>query len=413
MDAQAQYIAARPHLFRQLRAYTRGKLSRSLVVVLGLPSTELEPLVSSDLKRWLGERGVNDFRLQTVAQHGPPRVMEVRFGPAARPNDGSMIAPAESSEDPARSGVWHVKHLERVLVCVGGEGDVEEGALELSATDRRLIRAACDLADRTACELCISHTIDGPDRPMSGDVLTTHGRAREKMRSALAAEVKRIERECGIDATFRIEKGVPSHQMVELAIRWEADLVIVAPRRDRVTWAERLVYGSTTRAFIRAMPSSIWIHNSEDTAPYTTLAVAADRTPLGKRVMAVGRRLSSIFEVERRGYLHAIDYPDDINLRRGVDPEPDVVDYHERVRAEAAEQFVRWAGEDEPSWTATFTEERITKALPEFVEQVGADLLVLGSQGRSGLSGLLTGNTAERVLSRLGCDIWVVGKERS
>ena len=38
----------------------------------------------------------------------------------------------------------------------------------------------------------------------------------------------------------------------------------------------------------------------------------------------------------------------------------------------------------------------------------GAQILVMGAISRSGLKGLLIGNTAERMLDRLGCDILIV-----
>ena len=43
-----------------------------------------------------------------------------------------------------------------------------------------------------------------------------------------------------------------------------------------------------------------------------------------------------------------------------------------------------------------------------FVVAEGIDLVVMGSVGRSGLSGMLIGNTAERILRKLPCSVLVV-----
>ncbi len=51
---------------------------------------------------------------------------------------------------------------------------------------------------------------------------------------------------------------------------------------------------------------------------------------------------------------------------------------------------------------------RPEKAIPEFVNGRGNDLLVMGSVGRSGLDGLLMGNTTERVLECVDCSVLVV-----
>jgi nucleotide-binding universal stress UspA family protein len=46
--------------------------------------------------------------------------------------------------------------------------------------------------------------------------------------------------------------------------------------------------------------------------------------------------------------------------------------------------------------------------IPEFVIAQGIDLVVMGSVARSGIAGLLIGNTAERVLRRLPCSALAV-----
>nr|HPM66487.1 universal stress protein [Piscinibacter sp.] len=46
--------------------------------------------------------------------------------------------------------------------------------------------------------------------------------------------------------------------------------------------------------------------------------------------------------------------------------------------------------------------------LPDFVTSAHVDLVVLGSQGRSGLARALLGSTAENLLHTLDCDTLVV-----
>ena len=46
--------------------------------------------------------------------------------------------------------------------------------------------------------------------------------------------------------------------------------------------------------------------------------------------------------------------------------------------------------------------------IPEFVVAAGIDVLVMGTVARGGLSGLLIGNTAERVLRKLPCSVLTV-----
>jgi nucleotide-binding universal stress UspA family protein len=46
--------------------------------------------------------------------------------------------------------------------------------------------------------------------------------------------------------------------------------------------------------------------------------------------------------------------------------------------------------------------------IPKFVHERDADLVVMGTVGRSGVAGLLTGNTAEQILTRLECSVLAI-----
>jgi universal stress protein E len=50
----------------------------------------------------------------------------------------------------------------------------------------------------------------------------------------------------------------------------------------------------------------------------------------------------------------------------------------------------------------------VVDVIERVVRATGAQMLVMGAISRSGLKGLLIGNTAERMLDRLGCDLLIV-----
>lgn len=52
--------------------------------------------------------------------------------------------------------------------------------------------------------------------------------------------------------------------------------------------------------------------------------------------------------------------------------------------------------------------------LVEYGEEIGADLIVVGSRGRGDLASLVLGSTSHRVANHAGCDVLIVrGTERS
>ena len=52
------------------------------------------------------------------------------------------------------------------------------------------------------------------------------------------------------------------------------------------------------------------------------------------------------------------------------------------------------------------------KQIPRLAHALGADLVVMGALSRSGLQRVFIGNTAERVLGALKCDVLVVKPEK-
>ena len=49
--------------------------------------------------------------------------------------------------------------------------------------------------------------------------------------------------------------------------------------------------------------------------------------------------------------------------------------------------------------------------IPQYAEQLDAELVVLGTVGRQGISAALIGNTAEHVIDKLNCDVLAIKPE--
>ena len=58
--------------------------------------------------------------------------------------------------------------------------------------------------------------------------------------------------------------------------------------------------------------------------------------------------------------------------------------------------------------TGALAEEQATKAITDYIEQQGIDLLIVGTRGHTGLKHVLLGSVAERTLHRAGCSVLVV-----
>ena len=51
------------------------------------------------------------------------------------------------------------------------------------------------------------------------------------------------------------------------------------------------------------------------------------------------------------------------------------------------------------------------KAVPKLVDDIGAELVVVGTVGRTGMAGFIVGNTAEAILNRIECSVLAIKPE--
>ena len=89
-----------------------------------------------------------------------------------------------------------------------------------------------------------------------------------------------------------------------------------------------------------------------------------------------------------------------------------------RISAESKQEYRRAAEEHIERQLASadlplpaqvhFVMEPPDVAIMKCVERQGVDLLVMGTVGRTGISGFITGNTAERLLPRIPCSLLAV-----
>jgi universal stress protein E len=94
---------------------------------------------------------------------------------------------------------------------------------------------------------------------------------------------------------------------------------------------------------------------------------------------------------------------------RGTLSEEILADMQRRSARAAAEKLERLAGPAGiPASRRHLVARHPSDAIEQSAAETGSALVVMGALARSGLRGLLIGNTAERVLDQLPCDLLVI-----
>ncbi len=214
----------------------------------------------------------------------------------------------------------------------------------------------------------------------------------------------------GITADKVIRLGTPDEQLAKVAIEGKYDLVIVGTRsRNKAT---RMLFGSTAQRLIRNAPCAVWIVKPEEMREVREIAVATDLSEAGRpainAAVEIARALSAKLFI-----VHAVDMGElSALLMAGVNTH-EIASVRTRLLEEAQtglqKQLVATDYRTlQHGVKIEVVEGSADDAIPKFVTENEVDILVMGTHGRSGLTRLLLGNTAERILPNVQCSVITV-----
>jgi universal stress protein E len=209
------------------------------------------------------------------------------------------------------------------------------------------------------------------------------------------------------------EWDYPSHEaIIRRASAVKADLIMVSLHagRHRAPWLLRL----TDWELVRTSPIPVLLVKSP--RPYRHPAVLAAVDPgkahekppqLDRDILRMGRTLSTAL----RGSLHAVHAY--ARFPMGVPPDalkPGVLEGIERKAQRAAQSRldrILKAARVARSRRYLMAQQPID-AIAQAARKSRSAIVVMGAMSRSGIQRLLIGNTAERILDDLSCDILVI-----
>lgn len=144
-----------------------------------------------------------------------------------------------------------------------------------------------------------------------------------------------------------------------------------------------------------------------------TILVPLDFSPLSREAFAYAEQLAQLsgasihlLHVANPPMLHAVTPAGPFHLTL-----PEVVT--EAARLEADAQLREIASRSRCEVEVHVCEGQPTDVICEFAEKVGADLIVMGTHGREGLSNFLLGSVAERTQRRAPCAVLTVRGARA
>lgn len=166
------------------------------------------------------------------------------------------------------------------------------------------------------------------------------------------------------------------------------DLIIMG--RHGRTGLSRLLMGSVTARVIGLSPVPVLVVPREVPLSFRRLLVASDGSPYSEVAWQLGLALARVWDCELLA----------ASVAREEGEFPELEALLNRLLAEATAARV--------PLTTLLLEGVPDDALVQGAQAHGADLLVMGSHGRTGFKRLLMGSVTERVIGRAGCPVLVV-----
>lgn len=219
-------------------------------------------------------------------------------------------------------------------------------------------------------------------------------------------------RKHGIEASYSVEWDYPPHEaVVRRAQAIGAELIVAECHRGERTrpWLIHL----TDWELLRLSPVPVLlIRNGKAWRRPLVLAAVdpahahAKPTRLDERILAAATQFSQGLG----GALHVMhaNYPSIVGLAPPVNHTWSTLTFDELLEQEREVFEAFRASVGVPRTRAHLVEGNPAVQIPRLAKKLGADLVVMGAVSRSGLERVFIGNTAERILGALGCDVLVV-----
>lgn len=210
-------------------------------------------------------------------------------------------------------------------------------------------------------------------------------------------------RSTGSEVTTVVRFGEAWEELSREASSGKHDLVLVGTHvRSAVA---RMLFGSTSRKLMRACPVPVWVAKPGEIREVREIAVATDFSEAAFAAVQAAVGVAQALQA-KLFVIHALEFPFESYMRTAGVSEDEMKKARTQLYAEARERLeAEMMRTDARALTygvkLEIVEGTPDTAVPEFVTKNEVDLLVMGTVGRSGLTGVLLGNTAERMLAHL------------
>jgi universal stress protein E len=210
----------------------------------------------------------------------------------------------------------------------------------------------------------------------------------------------------------RLRVGHPFHEMIDEIKCRQADLLVLGSRGLSEKSTNNV--GSLAQRCVRKAPVEVLLMRQKQDSPYQKIIVCTDFSDTSNRATLVAADIA-IQDHARLELLHFHTHPiyPYSDAVMAPDPAAEFIDSlldNQKEKLELLAEKLQSSHESLVVKT-TVVEDSISHAIGSHIKKSEADLVVLGTRGRTGLKSLFLGTKAEKIIHLTSCSILAVKPE--
>jgi len=233
----------------------------------------------------------------------------------------------------------------------------------------------------------------------------------------------------GVNIRGKVIEGAIFPDIIQIVLRNGYDLVMKCS--EKTSMIKKIFFGSADMHLLRKCPCPVWIMKSNEEAKYQRIFAAVDieLEKSDKKISSLNQQileLASSLALSEFSELHIVHawtaWGENESLlsspRFNIAQDGELADWVEQQRLED-ETKMNDLMKALPGILSQDTMEYLNPQLhivkgkahevvPNLVQKIKADLVVMGTVARTGIPGFFMGNTAESILSGIGCSVLAV-----
>ncbi|MCW8890559.1 MAG: universal stress protein [Sedimenticola sp.] len=295
----------------------------------------------------------------------------------------------------------------------------------------RSLERAVSLAKNNQAHLTVVAVVDKmtvgigmpEDGPISADLQAALNQSQQRI---LEEQVQPFRKRLSIQTKLLV--GTSFLEIIREVLRNDFDLVIKTPLNQ--SWMDRL-FCSDDMHLLRKCPCPVWLIKPQAPKSYNRILVAVDTEDdkseeeqlsehaLNKQILEMGSSLA-LSDFAELNVVH-VWHPIGESALRGAfinTDEEKITAYVEQVRRQHArsldqlvEEMINQLGDRDTDFLKPkkhLIKGWASKEIPALAREIDADLVIMGTVGRTGIPGFIMGNTAETILNQINCSVLAI-----